>query len=112
MRGVMIKHQEVHPKLDQPGCFGCRIASVSVSASAMPTRKAQLNTLSASWDQQMKDDEAYKRLRKNGLQPRSTAGCSVLEQTDDKRFIEGNPIGWEDRHEVLADTSDTPQVVL
>lgn len=106
----MIKHQEVHPNLSEPGCFGCRIASVRIGAAAMPTRHERVNTMTTAWDKQMKDDAAYIRLVKNGLHPARTAGCAELENCDDKRFIEGTPELWDRRGEILADLSDTPQV--
>lgn len=106
----MIKHQERHPRLDVADCFGCRIASVRIAASAMPTRQEALNTKTAAWDKQMKDDAAYKTLRKQGLQPERAAGCHELAQVDDVRFIEPRPLLWDQRHELLESTSDAPQV--
>lgn len=107
----MIKHQETHPRLDHPDCFGCRIASVRVAAAAMPTRHEQVNQLDAAWDKQMRDDDAYRTLRKQGLQPERTAGCHELAQTDDIRFIEPRPTLWDQRGEILESLSETPQVV-
>lgn len=106
----MIKHQEIHRSLDVEGCFGCRIASVRIGAAAMPTRHEQVNTMEAAWAKQMRDDAAYIRLVKNGLNPARTAGCAELENCDDTRFIEGMPLLWDQRHEILEDLSDTPQV--
>lgn len=106
----MIKHREVHPNLDHDDCFGCRIASVRIGASAMPTRKEATNTMQRSWDKQMRDDDAYKKLRRQGLQPRGTAGCHELAQVDDPRFIEGKPLLWEHRGELLESTDEIPQV--
>ncbi len=107
---MIIKHQETHPRLDHPDCFGCRIASVRVSAAAMPTRHEATNNLTAAWDKQIRDDEAYKTLRKQGYQPERTNGCHELAQTDDVRFIEPKPLLWDQRSELLESTSDTPQV--
>lgn len=78
----MIKHQETHPMLDVPGCFGCKIASVSVPASVTPTRRAQashakwVNETENRWH---KDMPAYKRLVQDGLQPPRIDGCAELE---------------------------------
>ena len=106
----MIKHQEVHPRLDVDGCFGCRIASVRVAAAAMPTRHEAVNNQGAAWEKQMADDDAYRRLRANGFQPKATKDCAVLEQVDDHRFIEGHPVEWENRGEYLESTDDIPTV--
>jgi hypothetical protein len=105
----MVKHRETHPNFVE-GCFGCRIASVRVAAAAMPTRHERVNTMDRSWEKQMKDDEAYKTLRKQGLQPRNTAGCHELAQVDDVRFITGEPHLWDQRHEFLESTAEAPQV--
>jgi hypothetical protein len=105
----VIKHRETHPT-PVDGCFGCRIATVAISAAAMPTRHAAVNERSASWEKLMKDDEAYKRLRADGFAPKSTKDCAVLEQVDDRRFIEGRPLGWEQRGEILESLDDAPQV--
>lgn len=102
-------HQRTHPAFVE-GCFACRIATVSIAAAAMPYRREQTHTMITSWDKQMKDDDAFRRLVKNGLHPPRTAGCAELELVDDKRFIEATPY-WEGNSDYeLADTSDTPQV--
>lgn len=75
----MVKHQETHPNLDVEGCFGCKVASVSISSAAMPQRKAHshgINQTEAQWD---KDMAAYKRLRNDGLQPRKIDGAAAVE---------------------------------
>lgn len=54
--------------------------SVSISAAATPTRsRAVVNKLNVNkkFD---KDGDAYKRLRKEGLQPEQIDGCARLEQ--------------------------------
>jgi len=102
-------HHRTHPDPVE-GCFACRITTVRISAAAMPTRHETLNTLDASWAKQMRDDEAYKTLRRNGLQPRGTAGCHELAQVDDARFITGLPELWDQRHEILEPLDGTPQV--
>lgn len=78
----MIKHQETHPTLDVPGCFGCKIAHVSVPASVTPTRRdgarhaKWVNETENRWH---KDMPAYKRLVQDGLQPPRIDGCAELE---------------------------------
>lgn len=89
----MIKHQETHPTLDVPGCFGCKVASVTVPASVTPTRRAGaqhakwVNDTEKRWH---KDMDAFARLRRDGLQPERIDGCARLEQTAKHRVeIEG-----------------------
>lgn len=74
-----MKHQETHPGLDVPGCFGCKVAGVSFGANSTTTRGAQvaeINQTARNWD---KDMPAYKRLRANGLQPQQIDGSAALE---------------------------------
>lgn len=74
-----MKHRERHP-VDVEGCFGCKAIHFSVSADATPTRRpraAEVNATERRWEMDM---PAYKRLRKNGVQPRSIDGAAVLER--------------------------------
>jgi hypothetical protein len=79
----MIKHQEKHPGLDVPGCFGCKAAHVSVPASATPSRRAGasharwVNDTEKRWH---KDMDAYRRLVRDGLQPPKIDGCAEVEK--------------------------------
>lgn len=75
----MIKHQERHPGLDVEGCFGCKVAGVSFGANASTTGGAQvaeINQRAKNWD---KDMPAYKRLRREGLQPKGIDGAAAIE---------------------------------
>lgn len=75
-----MKHAEVHPDLNVEGCFGCKVAGVSFGSNSTTTRGrrvAEINQTARNWD---KDMPAYKRLRKNGLQPRSIDGSAELER--------------------------------
>lgn len=75
----MIKHQEKHPNLDVEGCFGCKVAGVSFGANASTTsgaKVAEINQRAKNWD---KDMPAYKRLRRDGLQPKSIDGAAAIE---------------------------------
>jgi hypothetical protein len=74
-----MKHQETHPNLDVEGCFGCKVAGVSFGANASTTsgaKVAEINQRAKNWD---KDMPAYKRLRQNGVQPKSIDGAAALE---------------------------------
>ena len=87
----MFKHQQTHPNLDVPGCFACRITGVSISAAATPSRRAatvDIMDRDAGFD---KDAAAYRRLRKNRVQPKNIKGSAILEKhADTKDQIEGN----------------------
>ncbi len=75
-----MKHRETHPNLDVEGCFGCRIANVRVAPNHTTTggeRAAQINATEARWQ---KDMPAYKRLRQDGLQPKTIEGAANLEK--------------------------------
>lgn len=70
-------HQQVHPDLDVDGCFGCRIASVGITPSALGSSDARAkNHVEKQWDA---DIPAYRRLRANGVQPRRIDGAAVIE---------------------------------
>lgn len=74
-----MKHRETHPGLDVEGCFGCKIAGVRMGINESTTRGsevAKINERARNWD---KDMPAYKRLRQNGLQPKSIDGSAALE---------------------------------
>lgn len=75
----MIKHQETHPDLNVDGCFGCKIAGISISSAAMPVRKSNSHRINETEKQWHKDMDAYKRLRKDGLQPKKIDGSHMVE---------------------------------
>lgn len=63
----------------------CRVSTVSVAASAMPTRNgggraAEINATEARWQ---KDMRAYRNLRGDGMQPPRIDGCARLEGAHD-----------------------------
>jgi hypothetical protein len=61
------------------GCFGCRVAGVSFGTNTTTTRGqavSEINQRAKNWD---KDMPAYKRLRKNGVQPKGIDGAAALE---------------------------------
>lgn len=62
-----------------PNCFGCKLESVSFAPSAMPTRNPGAARAAMKDPQLQKDREAYKRLRKNGEQPKHVGGSAYME---------------------------------
>lgn len=89
-----MKHQETHPNLDIEGCFGCRVAGVSFGSNSTTTRGARVAEINARDRQWNKDMPAYRRLRRQGLQPRQIDGSSILENHATERWqIEGVPAG-------------------
>lgn len=75
-----MKHRETHPNLDVEGCFGCKVANVRVAPNHTTTggeRAAQINATEARWQ---KDMPAYKRLRQDGLQPKTIDGAANVEK--------------------------------
>lgn len=88
----MMLHARTHPSLDVPGCFGCKVAAVQVAPSATPSRRggaraASVNATEKRWSADM---AAYKRLRKEGLQPVQIDGCAAVEKhASDRVQIEG-----------------------
>jgi len=80
-----MKHREVHPDLDVDGCFGCRIAGVAFAASSMPSRKIATNDIDATERRWSKDMDAYKRLKRDGLQPAKIDGSAEMEKKAEHR---------------------------
>lgn len=70
-------HARTHPGLDQHGCFGCKAAglrfTLSQVTSAANARERELR----------RDIDAYRRLRSDGLQPKSYRGAARLERRAD-----------------------------
>lgn len=79
-------HQETHPGLDVEGCWKCKIASVRVSAEAMPTRKAESANIIAKEKVLHKDLDAYHRLRQDGQQPKHIDGAAIVEKRADENW--------------------------
>lgn len=59
---------------------GAHYRSITVAASATPTRKVEVSRIDAKERQWERDMPAYKRLRKEGLQPKSIDGSAKFEQ--------------------------------
>ena len=59
--------------------------SIGISATAMPSRSGPVIAKLQSDKAFAKDGPAYKRLRKQGLQPRRIDGCAEVEQRAESR---------------------------
>jgi len=81
-------HRRVHPNLDVEGCFGCKVAGLSIAASATPSRKggARAAVINSKDKQLEKDLDAYKRLRQEGLQPQAIDGSAKAEQRAEHKW--------------------------
>lgn len=99
----MALHHRTHPTYVE-GCFGCKAASVRTAAEATPFRKSATVAHGEWARRQFADDDAYRRLRKNGLQPTTTVGAAHLEKhADTPEQVEGKPKLWARREEILAE---------
>lgn len=76
-----VAHRDIHPVYVE-GCDPCRWASVSVAPSALETRGAAVRHANQKDRELDKDLSAYKRLRHDGLQPKSVDGAYALEHSD------------------------------
>lgn len=102
----MILHQRTHPGLDVEGCFACRVAAVNIGGAAYVTRSPDVGACIAREKRWDKDHPAYKSLRKDGLQPRTSEGAHELMMTASSREqVEGLPKLHADRHELLTGTA-------
>ena len=66
-------------------CFGCKVASIGFSSTAMPTRTTT-STVERDTKVMHNDVAAYRRLRKSGLQPKSVKGSALMEKTSDSKW--------------------------
>jgi hypothetical protein len=80
----MARHQ-YNPETCTDDCFGCRIQTVSFAASAMPTR-SEAAKVERDTAVMHNDVAAYRRLRKDGVQPKSVKGSAELEKRAGSRW--------------------------
>ena len=88
-----MKHQETHPNLDVEDCFGCRVAGIRMgmnSTTSRGSKVAQINKTERQWNVDM---PAYKRLRREGLQPKRIDGAAEIEKKAEHRFQVETGIG-------------------
>lgn len=77
-------HRERHPEYVE-GCFNCKLLTVGISATATPSRSGPVVAKVQSDKAFGRDGDAYKRLRKQGLQPRQIDGSAELEARAESR---------------------------
>lgn len=82
----MTKHTAHNQGHCKPNCFGCKGSSVGFSIMAMPTRHPKAAINAASEVEMTKDVDAYRRLRKNGTQPKGVNGAAAMEQSASTKF--------------------------
>lgn len=88
-----MKHQETHPNLDVEDCFGCRVAGIRIgmnSTTSRGSKVAQINKTERQWNVDM---PAYKRLRREGLQPKRIDGAAEIEKKAEHKFQVETGIG-------------------
>jgi len=73
-------HQQTHPSLDVEGCFACRVSGVRMGMNTTTTRGMAVDGINKTERSWQKDMPAYKRLRENGLQPKSIDGAANVEK--------------------------------
>lgn len=88
-----MKHRETHPDLDVEGCFGCRVANIHTGTNSTTTRGNQVSATNRTERNWQVDMPAYKRLRREGLQPRSIDGAAKLEKRAEHKWQVETGIG-------------------
>jgi hypothetical protein len=86
-------HQKTHPGLDVEGCFACRVSGIHMGMNSTTTRGknvASINSTERNWQ---KDMPAYKRLRSEGLQPKSIDGAARIESRANEKWQVESGIG-------------------
>lgn len=69
-----------------PGCFPCKLGSITFAPSAMVTRSPTAVRAKTRDPQLEKDREAYRALRRNGEQPKAVTGAAELQARANESF--------------------------
>jgi hypothetical protein len=86
-------HEKTHPGLDVEGCFACRVSAIHMGTNSTTTRGgmvASTNNTERNWQ---KDMPAYRRLRQEGLQPKSIDGAARIESRATEKWQVETGIG-------------------
>ncbi len=90
-------------------CFGCRVQTVSIAASAMPTRSPQAVQLENRERRWSRDMDAYSRLRRDHVQPRKIDGSADLEIRSSEKYevehgmVSPNPTARKRTSKILSE---------
>lgn len=77
-------HGETH--FDPDACYGCKIITVGVAPSAMPSRHPGAANNVYREKELVKDLGAFKRMTMAGLHPKSTRGAAIIESQAESRY--------------------------
>ena len=69
-----------------PNCFPCKLRAINFAPSAMPNRNPNAARASIKDPLLEKDREAYRRLRRQGEQPKHVEGSAYLEAKANESF--------------------------
>ncbi len=86
-------HQQTHPTLDVEGCFACRVSGIRMGMNTTTTRGQNVESINRTERNWQKDMPAYKRLRKEGLQPKSIDGAAAVEKKAEHKWQVETGIG-------------------
>lgn len=97
-------HRQRHPQYVED-CFGCKALTIQLTPSAAPT---SADASFAKWKAEEKtlteDGEAYKRLRRDGFQPKNINGSAQLEAEARTRYeIESGQLFTGPAHQGMKD---------
>lgn len=84
-----------------PGCYPCRLTTVSIAPSAMGTRYPAAARAKIKDPVLDKDRDAYKRLRKQGEQPKHVEGSAHFERHASESFEIETGVIVDDRKDRL-----------
>ena len=71
---------------DPDECYGCKILTVGVQPSAMPSRNPDASWRRAAEVDLVKDLDAFKSARQMGYMPKSTRGAATLMDRAESEF--------------------------
>lgn len=71
---------------DPDDCFGCKVLTVGVQPSAMPSRHPDASWRRSAEVDLSRDLTSFANMRKAGLHPKSTRGAAVLESQAESTF--------------------------
>ena len=81
-----VDHWRPEADADGPPCWGCKIQTVGIAPSAMPSRHpGAANNVKLERDL-VKDLDAYKRMRLAGEHPKHTRGAARIESQAESSF--------------------------